>query len=177
MKIFDGRYNQQILIGILMMHGLLCAESGRFTNLFFDDQPTTTLPAYQNKILGIVYSAGSDDQFAITFLCEQSPICIYTPLRYEDTGEGSRTKTYVLPFTSCMQSQAKYLYEDLPKMLKKSGISLKVEAMKTDRTLKYFSKYYGIRMTFTMESDEVYDITKVIDADKKLVSFNIIGKM
>ncbi|MBP6869796.1 hypothetical protein KBC04_02855 [Candidatus Babeliales bacterium] len=160
MKIFDGQFNNQIIVICLMLHGLLSARN---------DGPSNLLPAYSNQISQISYSVASDDRLAITFVCKHDPICMYTPLRYEDIAEDSLTKTYFLPRTKCVDSQMRYFYEELQGSLRKVGVDLKIEEIKDFQ--------YGLRMSFTMQPDAQYDIVKVIDTEKNLIRFNIIGKI
>ncbi|MBV8661026.1 MAG: hypothetical protein JO129_02690 [Candidatus Dependentiae bacterium] len=133
-------------------------------------EPTTRLAAYSNKISEIIYSVGSDDQYALTFLCQDDPICMYTPLTYEDYSDDSLTKTYFLPRTQCTDSQIHYCYKDLHDRLKLIGIDLKVM-----NETKSFN--YGLRLSFTMQSHDAYEIVKVIDSDKKTVRFDIVAKI
>lgn len=131
-------------------------------------QPSSMLAAYNNKIANIVYSVGSHDQCAITFFCENNPICIYTPLSLEDS-QGSLTKTYFLPRTKCADAEMRYVYDDICNALKNFGIDMQVE--------QFRSANYGLRVTFTMESSDAYDIVKVVDSGEKTVSFNIVAKI
>ncbi len=134
-----------------------------------EQEPSGTIAAYNNKILSVAYSVGSHDQHAITFFCQNDPICIYTPLSYDDSDSSSLTKTYFLPRTQCADSQMRYFYDDIHGALAQIGIDMQI-----DQTKKY---NYGLRVTFTMQSENAYDIVKVVNADTKTVSFNIIAKM
>ncbi|MDP3788470.1 MAG: hypothetical protein Q8Q60_04135 [Candidatus Chromulinivorax sp.] len=134
----------------------------------YQSEPSSTLAAYSNKISQIAYSAGSHDQYAITFFCQKDPICIYTPLRYEDSDSSSLTKTYFLPRTQCADPEMRYFYEDIHDALQLIGIDVQIENLK--------GLNYGVRISFTMQSDNAYGITKIVDADKKTVSFNIVAK-
>lgn len=133
-------------------------------------ESTTMLAAYSNQISQITYSVGSDDQYALAFLCQNDPICMYTPLTYEESCDGSLTKTYFLPRTQCEKSQMYYCYKDLHAKLKLIGIDLKI---RNDTS----SLNYGLRISFTMKPDDAYDIVKIIDTDKKIVRFDIVAKI
>lgn len=132
-------------------------------------EPSQTLQAYRNKISQISYSLGSDDQRAITFLCQNDPICMYIPLTFEDSEDVSLKKTYFLPRTKCSDFQMRYFYEDLHDSLKSIGIDLQINDVKDYN--------YGLSMSFTMESADAYDIVKVVDRDKKMVRFDIVAKI
>lgn len=175
MKIFYGQFNNQIIVIILMMHSLLSAQT---ENWLYGNDHLTTLPAYKNQISDIVCSVGSDDQLAVTFVCDQNPICMYTPLSYQDIDNSSLTKHYYLPLTTCTQGQLDYCSQYVYKCFKKVGVEVKIEEVKNfDRTFSFLAKNYGLRISFTMQPGISYDITKVIDAEKKLVSFNFLGKL
>lgn len=175
MKIFYGQFNNQIIVMILMMHGLLSAQSESW---FYGNDPLTTLPAYKNQVAQILCSVGSDDQLAVTFICDQSPICMYTPLSYADIDTKSVTKTYYLPSVSCTRGQLDYCSQYLHDSFKKVGVDVKIEEIKNfDRTFNFLAKNYGLRVSFTMQPGVSYDIAKVVDVEKKLVSFNFIGKI
>ena len=131
--------------------------------------PSSTIAAYNNKISHISYSLGSDDQHAITFLCQNNPICMYTPLTYEDSFEKSLTKTYFLPRTKSLNSGMQKYYHELRENLQEIGIDLDIHEIEDDN--------YGLSMSFTMQSDDTYDIVKVIDSDKKTVRFDIVAKI
>lgn len=128
-----------------------------------------TIAAYDNKVTSIAYSVGSNDQYAITLSSQRDPICIYVPLNYKNNASDSLTKTYIFPRMKCSDSQLRYFYNDLHRCLKQIGIDLQVEAFE--------KAYYGLRLSFTMQSPDAYDIIKIIDADKKLVRFKIIAKI
>jgi hypothetical protein len=142
-----------------------------FSSVIFarSDEPSKTIAAYNNKISQISYSVGSHDQHAITLRCQTNPICMYTPLSYKDSDSASLTKTYFLPRTQCADSQMRYFYEDLHESLKQIGIDLQIDEIK--------NLNYGLRMSFTMQSENAYDIIKVVNDDKKTVSFNIVAKI
>lgn len=133
------------------------------------DAPSNILAAYNNRVSHISYSVGSHHEHAISLLCQYDPICIYTPLKYEDIGDYGLTKTYFLPRTKCADSEMRYFYDDLHQSLKLLGIDLQISDVK--------DLNYGIQMSFTMQSHDAYDIVKVIDGDKKMVRFHITAKM
>lgn len=133
------------------------------------DEPSNILAAYHNRISQISYSVGSHDERAISLLCQYDPICVYTPLKYEDVGNDSLTKTYFLPRTKCADLDMRYFYDDLHHSLKLLGIDLQISDVK--------DLHYGVQMSFTMQSHAAYDIVKVIDSDKKMVRFHIIAKI
>jgi len=160
MKIFKGLYNHQIIVISLL---LSCSVFAWY------DEPSAVMAAYNNKISHILYSAGSDDQYAITLVSEHNPICIYTPLLYEDSQDTSLTKTYFLPRMRCSDHEMRYFYEDLEKNLKRLGVELRVDEVKGIN--------YGLQISFTMQSADVYDIIKVIDADRRMVRFEIVTKI
>ncbi len=137
--------------------------------MIFSNEPSRYMAAYDNKISQISYSLGSDDQHAITFLCQQSPICMYTPLTYEQSSADSLTKTYFLPRMKNSNSKMNKFYHDLELNLKKIGIDLKVDEIEDVN--------YGLQMSFTTKAEDAYDIIKVIDADKKTVRFDIVAKI
>ncbi len=140
-----------------------------------DPYLSSTMAAYNNKISQISYSVGSHDQHAITFLCQKNPICMYTPLRFEDIDSNSLTKTYFLPCTQCEKSHMQKFYKDLHTSFQELGINLTISDMED---LNYgVRKHHGVRLSFTMEPDHRYDISKVIDSDKKTVSFNLSPKI
>ena len=130
---------------------------------------TKTIAAYDNKVTSIVYSVGSNDQHAITLTSERDPICIYVPLSYKDNSDDSLTKTYILPRMKSSKSQLRYLNDDLRQRLEKIGVDLQIEAFE--------KTYYGLRLSFTMQSPDAYDIVRIIDANKKSVRFEIVAKM
>ncbi len=132
-------------------------------------EPSGTIAAYSNKISSIAYSAGSHDQYAITFVCQHDPICIYTPLSYNEIDGTSSTKTYFLPRTECADSEMRYFYDDVQASLKKVGIDLQIDQTKKGN--------YGLRLSFSMESEGAYDIVKVVHDATKTVSFNIVAKI
>ena len=134
-----------------------------------EQEPSKNLAAYSNKISQISYSVGSHDHHAITFLCQKDPICMYTPLNYEQLHGKSLTKTYFLPRTQCADSQMRYFYEDLQESFKEIGIDLCIDEIKDTN--------YGLRMSFTMQSEDAYDIVKVIHDHNKTVTFTIVGKI
>jgi len=128
-----------------------------------------TIAAYENKITSIAYSVGSGDQHALTLSSQLDPICIYVPLTYKDYGDDSLTKTYIFPRMKSSDSQLRYLQNDLRHRLAKIGINLQINAFEKD--------YHGLRLGFTMQSADAYDIIKIINADKKSVRFEIVAKM
>ena len=162
---------------MLKINGAMIVLFSCVTSVVFAVQPgpATTMAAYNNKISQISYSVGSHDQHAITFLCQKDPICMYTPLSYADHHDKSLTKTYFLPHTQCEGSHMQNFYGDLHESFKLLGIDLKIDDM---TNLQYgVRKNHGVRVTFTMQPDHAYDIVKVIDNDKKTVSFNLVAKI
>src|SRR3989339_164152 len=141
--------------------------------LAIQSEPATTMAAYNNKISQISYSVGSHDQHAITFLCQRDPICMYTPLSYADHHDKSLTKTYFLPHTQCENLHMQNFYGDLYESFKLLGVDLKIDDIKNSQY--DVRKNHGVRVTFTMQPDHAYDIVKVVDNDKKTVSFNLLA--
>lgn len=174
MKIFNGQFYYRVCTIIFMMHGVLSAQEQTW---LCDDEPSTILPAYRNHISQVSSTVGSDDQFALTFICQNNPICMYTPLTYEDCDELSRTKTYYFPCMSYTDEQRNYFFKDLPRSLKKMGIDVSVEEIKNNKLLYSLSQGYGLRISFTVQPGFSYDIVKCIDTEKKSVSFNFAGKI
>lgn len=140
------------------------------TVIFIHGQgPISTVAAYTNKISQISHSIGSHDQYAITFVCQKDPICMYTPLSYEEIDGDSLTKSYFLPRVKYTDLQLRYMKDDLRKSCKSFGIDLQIDEIKEDN--------YGLRMSFTMQNNDDYDIIKVIDSDSKSVRFDIVAKI
>lgn len=133
------------------------------------NQLSTTLPAYHNKISDISYAVGSDDQHALTFALQQEPICMYTPLQYQDLHEMSLRKTYFLPRTTCADAHTRYFYDDVKKSLQPLGIDVHFKEIN--------DIHYGLQMVFTIASESKYDVVKIVDTDKKLIHFNFVAKI
>ena len=126
-------------------------------------KPSNDLIAYHNKILHM--HAAGDDQTAIVMQSQADPICIYTPLTYEQADATSLQKTYFLPRTK----YADLHNDQMKNLLQPLGINLDMQ--------KIAGKNYGLRMTFTMQSDDAYQIVKVVDTNKKTVRFEFVKKI
>lgn len=126
-------------------------------------KPSNNLIAYHNKILNI--SGVLDDQMAIVLQSQADPICIYTPLTYEQAGAASLQKIYFLPRTK----YADLHNDQMKNLLQPLGINLDMQEIA--------GKNYGLRMIFTMQSDDAYKIIKVVDTDKKTVRFDFVKKI
>lgn len=175
MKIFSKELNSQIVFIILVMHSVLCAQDKN--SFFFKDLPSTYLPAYQNVITEVSYTVANHNQIAITLHCDKNPICMYTPLTYEDLSQTYGTKTYYLPCTSCTKDQLRYFSERVGALLDKAGIVFRIEEIKKIRGLHFLSKSCGLRVSFMIKSQSDYDIAKIIDDKNKTISFNIVEKI
>ncbi len=132
-------------------------------------EPSQMLLAYHNKILNISYVMDSDHKHSIQFSFEYDPICMYTPLSYKESLDSSLTKTYFLPRTKSTDLQISNFYEDLHESLQLLGIDVQIT--------KIENKNYGLQISFTMQSDNFYDIVKIVDHDKKTVCFDIVAKI
>ena len=132
-----------------------------------DAKPSNNLVAYHNKISNILYV--QDDSAAIIVQSQFDPICIYTPLTYEETGDESLQKTYFLPRTRYAHLHSHAMSEQLQHLLDSLGIHLRMQEV--------VGKNYGLQMIFTMPSDDAYEITKVVDTDKKMVRFDFVKKI
>ena len=159
MKIF--KINPTIVMIVVSMLQTVCilqASSGK--------QPSSTVPAYSNKIVEISYAVGSHNQHAITFTFEKAPICQYTPLTYQDLNNARLTQSYFLPRTEWKGLQKHYFYTELEQVLQKLGIELRIQDTN--------SIHYGLRLHFVMQPQRVYAITKVVDSQAKTVTFQFV---
>lgn len=147
---------RNLVVLLFIVSGMLVARSA---------EPVTTLAAYNNKISKILHSVGSHDKHAITFVCQKDPICIYTPLSFQDINKRSVTKTYFLPRTECTDSQLRFFYQDLRHAFAGLGVDLQISELKNAN--------YGLRVSFSMQSDHLYDIAKVVNAQSNTVSFTL----
>jgi len=159
MKIFHGKING--LIAAVCLSSSLWAAHG--------DQPGSIIPAYENKISHILFSQGAQDQQALTFILENDPICVYTPLTFQNFMDDHYAKTYFFPRTKCHSSQIKYLEKELKHSLKQMGIDFYVRNIQND--------HHGLSITFALEAFDAYDIIKVVDADKKMIRFELAAKI
>ena len=100
---------------------------------------------------------------------------MYTAISFADHHDKSLTKTYFLPHTQSEGLNLKKIYGDLHESFKLLGIDLKIDDIKNSHY--DIRENHGVRVTFTMQPDHGYDIVKVIDNDKKTVSFNLVAKI
>lgn len=161
MKLF--KKNHKYIISVVLC---IVIVNENVSTVSFD--PDAVMPGYKNKISHVAYGVGSYSQHAVTFAFEETPICMYTPLSYQDM-LNSEKKTYFLPKTVAVGNQIRYFYHDLTQLLHELGIRLDIHEV-TDI-------HYGLQMTFTMPSEKKYEIVKIVDSEKKLIHFNFVQKI
>jgi len=142
-----------------MVSGLLYAKG---------EEPCEKIAPYENKISHVLYSLASGDQQAISFVCKEKPICFYAPQSYDEMAQGL-TKSFMLPRTGYVESTMQYFHEDFSDELHELGISMKIDT--------FHEKNYGLLVTFTLQPESKYDLVKVVDPVKNMVTFNIVNKI
>ena len=135
-----------------------------FLECYGHTKPSNDLLAYQNKIVSI-----AGDDHSVVVQSQVNPICIFTPLTYAEIGDATLQKTYFFPRTRYADLKKSKLSLQLRDQLDAAGMSLRLEEV--------FGKNYGVRMIFTMQSCDTYDIEKFVDVDKKTVRFDFVKKM
>lgn len=132
-------------------------------------QPSSTLAAYHNKVVNMYDVDEHNNQHAMVMSFVHHPVCIYTPLSYQDSLVTSLQKTYFLPKTRLSDFQKDVKYRNLCQSLQKLGIVLQIDEIT--------GVHYGLQINFIMPSYDQYDITNKIDHDQKIVRFDIVKKI
>jgi outer membrane protein assembly factor BamA len=84
--------------------------------------------------------------------------------------DAALSKSYFLPRAIFTDHQMKYFYKDLRAFLEQAGILVQFEEIR--------NKNYGIMIHFKIaQSDKVYLLEKLIDANNKTLDFVITEKM
>ncbi len=150
---------KKFIINMLLVMGFL-----GFLECFALAKPSNDLLAYHNDIMTI---AGNDAGLVVQ--SKYDPICIFSPLVATELDDTSDQKTYFFPRTRYADIKKAGILAQLHDQLDRFGTQVNVQQVT--------GKNYGIRMIFTMQPDDSYDIEKVIDSDKKTVTFNFVKKM
>ncbi len=149
----------KILIALLC--GFSAIES--ITNTFHHAS-LDTIAAYHNKILDIDIIMQNNVKVVVQL--QSDPICIYTPMTYDEINNQYIAQTYFLPRTHFLDLNFNKIQNIIDQLFEQFGITLSFE--------KVTGKNYGMRMIFTCQSDNLYDIVKSIHTDDKTVIFDFV---
>jgi hypothetical protein len=144
---------------------LLCGVSGMqsITDAFHHASVDTIAP-YHNKILDIDMIMENNVQVVVQL--QFDPICIYTPMTYDEIHNQDAEQTYFLPRTHFRDLNSNKMHNIIDQLFERFGITLSFE--------KVAGKNYGMRMIFTCQHGNRYDVIKAVDAHHKTVTFNFV---
>jgi hypothetical protein len=136
----------------------------------FGKEDTSVIVPYDNKVLEISHQISSGNKHVVHMVFLKEPICYLVPMSYESMYDAALSKSYFLPRAIFTDHQMKYFYKDLRAFLEQAGILVQFEEIR--------NKNYGIMIHFKIaQSDKVYLLEKLIDANNKTLDFVITEKM